>query len=118
MGKTDLFHEALVVPEEVFFVHDALLAPMTERRYLDLEGFAYPDGHTSKGIEAHIEELKPMFVFASSSIRAGIALSAPASSGNAGPAPPLITLPSRPRLKALFSCPIPPVSRAECSLTR
>lgn len=24
----------------------------------------YPDGHTTKGIEAHIEELKPMFVFA------------------------------------------------------
>ena len=24
----------------------------------------YPDGHTSKGLEAHIEELKPMFVFA------------------------------------------------------
>ncbi|MBD9652190.1 hypothetical protein IB267_27905 [Ensifer sp. ENS09] len=65
---------------------------MTERRHLDLEGFANPDGHTSKGIEAHIEELKPMFVFASSSLRAGIALSAPASSGNAGPAPPLIII--------------------------
>ena len=24
----------------------------------------YPDGHTSKGLEQHIEELKPMFVFA------------------------------------------------------
>ena len=24
----------------------------------------YPDGHTSKGLPAHIEELKPMFVFA------------------------------------------------------
>src|SRR5207249_6255798 len=24
----------------------------------------YPDGHTTKGIEKHIEELKPMFVFA------------------------------------------------------
>ncbi|MEP6929317.1 MAG: ester cyclase [Flavobacterium sp.] len=24
----------------------------------------YPDGHTTKGIPAHIEELKPMFVFA------------------------------------------------------
>jgi len=24
----------------------------------------YPDGHTTKGIAAHIEELKPMFVFA------------------------------------------------------
>lgn len=24
----------------------------------------YPDGHTTKGIEEHIEELKPMFVFA------------------------------------------------------
>ena len=24
----------------------------------------YPDGHTSRGIPAHIEELKPMFVFA------------------------------------------------------
>ncbi|WP_409420060.1 ester cyclase [Pseudaeromonas sp. ZJS20] len=24
----------------------------------------YPDGHTSKGLAAHIEELKPMFVFA------------------------------------------------------
>ena len=24
----------------------------------------YPDGHTSKGLEKHIEELKPMFVFA------------------------------------------------------
>lgn len=24
----------------------------------------YPDGHTSKGLQAHIEELKPMFVFA------------------------------------------------------
>ena len=24
----------------------------------------YPDGHTSKGLSAHIEELKPMFVFA------------------------------------------------------
>jgi hypothetical protein len=24
----------------------------------------YPDGHTSKGLKAHIEELKPMFVFA------------------------------------------------------
>jgi hypothetical protein len=24
----------------------------------------YPDGHTTKGIEQHIEELKPMFVFA------------------------------------------------------
>ncbi|WP_109830131.1 ester cyclase [Reichenbachiella versicolor] len=24
----------------------------------------YPDGHTTKGIEDHIEELKPMFVFA------------------------------------------------------
>ena len=24
----------------------------------------YPDGHTTKGLHAHIEELKPMFVFA------------------------------------------------------
>jgi len=24
----------------------------------------YPDGHTTKGLDAHIEELKPMFVFA------------------------------------------------------
>jgi predicted ester cyclase len=24
----------------------------------------YPDSHTSKGLEAHVEELKPMFVFA------------------------------------------------------
>jgi len=24
----------------------------------------YPDGHTSKGLDKHIEELKPMFVFA------------------------------------------------------
>jgi len=24
----------------------------------------YPDGHTSKGLKAHIDELKPMFVFA------------------------------------------------------
>jgi hypothetical protein len=24
----------------------------------------YPDGHTTKGLKAHIEELKPMFVFA------------------------------------------------------
>src|SRR5882672_1001553 len=24
----------------------------------------YPDGHTTRGIDAHIEELKPMFVFA------------------------------------------------------
>ena len=24
----------------------------------------YPDGHQSKGLAAHIEELKPMFVFA------------------------------------------------------
>lgn len=24
----------------------------------------YPDGHTSKGLDAHIDELKPMFVFA------------------------------------------------------
>ena len=24
----------------------------------------YPDGHTSKGLAAHIDELKPMFVFA------------------------------------------------------
>jgi len=44
LAEADLLHELLVVPEQVFLVHCAVL-PMTDSRHLDLVGLAgRPDG--------------------------------------------------------------------------